>query len=196
MPSVGVGSYYRTVCMRAWRDTAAFLKAQILFNLIVALIVAVVTYWISADIGEPFNVKVAAYAAFLAALVVTAGAFLWNVIDAQWRMYQEQLVRLQAFERRPDTEPLLALRADGIKLLNSDDEWDWLEIDLLKWEQDTITELEKYAARSDASWFKILGQFPLKDFQGKSPEINHAKSMLAERLDRLLVIIRRIEGIG
>jgi hypothetical protein len=39
-------------------------------------------------------------------------------------------------------------------------------------------------------------QFPLKDFQGKSPEINHAKSMLGERLDRLLVIIRRVEGIG
>jgi hypothetical protein len=41
---VGVGSYYRIVWARAWRDTAAFLRAQILFNLLVTLIVAAVTY--------------------------------------------------------------------------------------------------------------------------------------------------------
>lgn len=52
--------------MLAMSRAAAFLKAQILFNLLVALTVAVATYWISADIGEPFNVKVAAYATILA----------------------------------------------------------------------------------------------------------------------------------
>jgi hypothetical protein len=182
MPSVGVGSYYRTVCMRAWRDTAAFLKAQILFNLIVALIVAVVTYWISADIGEPFNVKVAAYAAFLAALVVIAGAFLWNVIEAQWRMYQELLVRLQAFERRPDVGRLVELREEGIQLLHRDvpiverahndlsdqdvsahlavDNQELLTYQMFRrqWEEATAAELEKCATTSELSSFRVIGR--------------------------------------
>jgi hypothetical protein len=181
MPGVGLGLYYRTICTRAWRDTAAFLKAQILFNLLVALIVAGVTYWISADIGEPFNGKVAAYAAFLAALVVTAGAFLWNVIDAQWRMYQELLVRLQAFERRPDVGRLVELREEGIQLLHRDvpivelahhdlsdqdvsahlavDNQELLTYQIYRrqWEEATAAELEKCATTSELSSFRVIG---------------------------------------
>lgn len=195
MPGVGWANYYGTVWSRAWRDTVTFLKAQILFNLLGALIVAGVTYRIGADIGEPFNVKVAAYAAILAAIVVTVGVFAWNLAAAPWRLREEMAARLLVFERRPDVGPLIALRERGVHLLNSDDQWIFLEMDLRRWENETVAELEKCAARSDVSWFRVLGEFRTRVFPGLSDDVNHEKAMLAERLERLHVIIRRIEGL-
>jgi hypothetical protein len=85
----------------------------------------------------------------------------------------------------------LAQLRERVQLLNSDDEYVWLELSLRKWEKETIAELKTYAARSDASWFEVLGEFRARAFHGTSAEINHEKSMLGERLERLVVIIRR-----
>jgi hypothetical protein len=221
-------SYYRTVGARAWRDTAAFLKAQIVFSLLGALIVAVVTYRISADIGEPFNVKVAAYAAILAAMVVALGAFAWNVIAVPWRMHQELLTRLQAFGRRRDVGRLVQLRERGVQLLDrrvpiverahhemSDqelsahlaaDNQELLVYQMTRhlWEEETAAELEKCATTSEVSLFRVvenevssfkeLGLITARDFPGVTVVLAHEKAMLTERLNRLLAIIRRIEG--
>lgn len=48
---VGLGSYYRTVLARAWRDTIAFSRNQIIVSLIGTLMVAGGLYWWNADPG-------------------------------------------------------------------------------------------------------------------------------------------------
>jgi hypothetical protein len=122
-------------------------------------------------------------------------AFARYFVMAPWRLHEQQAARIREFERRPDVGRLAELRERGVvQLLNSDDEYVWLELDRRKWENETIAELKKCAARSDVSWFEVLGEFHAKAFHGASAEINHEKSMLAERLERLPVIIRRIES--
>jgi hypothetical protein len=113
---------------------------------------------------------------------------------APWRLHEQQAVGIREFERRPDVGGLAELSERGVQLLNSDDEYVWLELDPRKWENETIAELKKCAARSDVSWFEVLGEFRARAFHGASAEINHEKSMLAEWLERLIVIIRRIES--
>jgi hypothetical protein len=181
MPGVGLGSYYQRVWQRAWRDTVAFSKAQIVFSLVGALIVAGVTYRISADMDEPFNVKVAAYAAILAAMVIAAGNLVWNLFTVPYRLHHELLARLQAFERRPDVGRLVQLREHGVELLHrrveiverahhdlSDEElraylaadnqelltYQWK---LRQWEEETTAELEKCATKSEVSLFRLSG---------------------------------------
>jgi len=227
-PSVNRGSYYRMVWSRAWRDTVTFLKAQILFNLLGALIVAGVTYRISADIGEPFNVQVAVYAAVVAAMVVALGAFAWNVIAVPWRMHQELLVHVQAFERRRDVGRLVQLREQGVQLLHrrvpiverahhdmSDpelsaylaaDNQELLVYQMMRhlWEEETAAELEKCATRNEVSLFRVIGNevssfkelglITAREFPGVTVVLDQEKTMLGERLERLLAIIRRIEG--
>jgi hypothetical protein len=175
-----VFSYYRTVLARAWCDTLTFWKAQILFNLVGGLIVAFVTYSTSVGIGGPFNGKVAAYATTLAALVIGANAFAWNVTAVPWRMHRELLVSLQAFER-PDVGRLVQLHEQGVELLHrrveiverahhdmsDQDVSDHLAVDnqeLLTyqmfrrmWEEATAAELEKCATKSELSSFKVIG---------------------------------------
>jgi hypothetical protein len=89
---------------------------------------------------------------------------------------------------------LVALRERGVQLLNSDNQFILLEVDIRRWENETVAELEKCATRSDVSWFKVLGEFRASVFLGATEEINREKTMLAERLDRLFVIIHRVEG--
>ena len=180
MPGVGRASYYRTVFARAWHDTLAVSKAQILVGLLGALIIAVVTHRISAGSGEPFNPKVTAYAATLAALALVAGAFAWNLIVVPWRMHKELLVQLQAFGRRRDVGRLVQLRERGIQLLGrrvpiverarhdmSDQELSaYLAADNQEllvyqmtrhlWEEETAAELEKCATRSEVSLFRVI----------------------------------------
>ena len=173
-------SYYRTVLARAWRDTLTFWKAQILFNLVGGLIVAFVTYSTSVGIGEPFNGKVAAYATILAAMVIGASAFVWNVTAVPWRMHRELLVSLQAFERRPDVGRLVQLHEQGVELLHrrveiverahhdmSDqdvsahlavDNQELLTYQMFRrmWEEATAAELERCATKSELSSFRVI----------------------------------------
>jgi hypothetical protein len=188
-------SYYLAVCARAWRDAAALLTRQGIFlGLLVAVLTAAITGWAGAGVGERFNVGLAVFAAVGAALVVAALALAWCLVAAPWRLHAELAARLQAFERRPDVSPLVALRERGVQLLNSDNQFILLEMDIRRWENETVAELEKCATRSDVSWFKVLGEFRARVFLGATEEINREKTMLAERLDSLFVIIRRVEG--
>jgi hypothetical protein len=124
--------------------------------------------------------KVAAYAAILAALIVAAAAFAWNVTAVPWRMHQELLMRLQAFERRRDVGRLVQLRERGVQLLGrrvpiverahhdmSDQELSaYLAADNREllvyqmtrrlWEEETAAELEKCATRSEVSSFRVI----------------------------------------
>jgi hypothetical protein len=90
---VGLGSYYRTVWARASRDTVAFLKSQILVGLVVAVVTALVTGRVSADVGEAFNVRVAVYAAVVAAAAIALVALVWNLVTVPWRLHEEQTMR-------------------------------------------------------------------------------------------------------
>src|SRR5262249_52238577 len=153
----------------------------------------------SADIGEPFNARVAAYAAIVAGAVVALLAFVWNLIAVPWRLHDEQAARLRERERRPDVTRLGELREEGIQLLNrpvgSDAALRDLQAALLSWEKQTVTELQKWAARSDVSSFRVLGTLTDVSFPGSfNREHEHEKMMLSERLRRLLTIMQRIEG--
>jgi hypothetical protein len=193
-------AYYRSICVRAWRDTVAFLKAHVLVGLVTAVATAVVIYWVSVDMGEPFNVRVAVYAAVVAAAMVGLLAFAGNLTAAPWRLHEEQAARLLAFERRPDVTRLVELRERGvIDLLNrrpvpqSEEDLASLQSDVGAWEAETAVELEKSATKADASSFRVLGPFDAP-WPGGLTVYTHEMAMLTERLDRLTDIIRRIEG--
>jgi hypothetical protein len=188
-------AYYTSVCARAWRDTAAFLKSQVVVNVVLGLAIAGVTYHESAGIGEAFNPLLAVYALIAGSALVVLMVFLLNLLLlSPWRLYAEQVARLRVHERRPDVGRLVELRERGVQLLNSSDELVWLEMDLRDWEAQTLAELRKCATRSDISWFNVLGEVQPRVFAGATPEINREKAMLADRLERLLEIIRRIES--
>jgi hypothetical protein len=187
-------AYHRAVWSRGWRDTVTFVKAHVLVGLAIAVITALATGWVSADLGEAFNTRVAVYAAVAAAAFVAYCVLWWNLMAAPWRLHEEPAARLRELDRRPDVGRLVELRERGVQLLNSRDELIWLEMDLRGWEDETVAELRKCAARSDISWFSVLGEVKPKVFADATPEINHEKAMLAERLERLLAIIRRIES--
>jgi hypothetical protein len=181
MPSVGLGSYYRIVWARACRYTVAFLKAQILVGLLLTLVTAAVTGWVSADIGEQFNTKVAFYAAVVAAAVVALFALAWNLVTVPWRLHEEQAARLRTLERRPDVGRLVELREEGIQLLHRDvpiverahhnlsdqdvsahlavDNQELLTYQMFRrmWEEATAAELEKCATKSELSSFRVIG---------------------------------------
>jgi hypothetical protein len=82
---LGRRAYYGTVWARASRTTVAFLKSQILVGLAIAVVTAIVTGAVSADVGEAFNVQVAIYAAVVASLAVALFAFAWNVLKLRPR---------------------------------------------------------------------------------------------------------------
>src|SRR5262249_51500520 len=96
----GFGYYCRLVSARAWADTVRFLKAQVLFGSLIAVLTAIVTGVVSAEVGEKFNVHIAVYAVIVAGLVVAFGAFLFNLIAAPWRLHEEQETHLREFKRR------------------------------------------------------------------------------------------------
>jgi hypothetical protein len=177
---VGIRSYYRTVCARAWRDTLAFLKAHVLVGLAVTLFTAVVTGVVSVDVGETFNARVAIYAAVWASAAITLIVLVWNVVAVPWRMHQELLTRLQAFGRRRDVGRLVQLRERGVQLLDrrvpiverahhdmSDqelsahlaaDNQELLVYQMTRhlWEEETAAELEKCATTSEVSLFRVI----------------------------------------
>jgi hypothetical protein len=196
---VGLISYHCTVYARAARDTTAFLKAQVLVGLLIAVATAIVIGWASADVGETFNMRVAIYAAVVAAAAVGFLAFLWNLATAPWRMHEEQAARLREFERRPDVRRLVEFRERGVHLLNrpislSEEQLaDWLAT-LRAWEDETAAELEKCATKADVSEFRVLGIFTPRVFPGVTTVHNAEMTMLAERLERLTATIHRIEG--
>src|ERR687891_508194 len=79
---VGLGSYYRTVLARAWRDTIAFSRNQIIVSLIGTLMVAGGLYWWNADPGATSG----AVATVLAACLIVVATMMWNIIAAPWRV--------------------------------------------------------------------------------------------------------------
>jgi hypothetical protein len=162
----------------------------------VGILTVAVTWYVSTGVGERFNPRIPVYAAIMATVAVALVAFIMTLAAAPWRLHEAQAARIREFERRPDVEPLIALRERGVQLLNSDDQLVFLEMELRRWENETAAELEKCAAKSDVSWFRVLGQFDDRVFLGATVEVNREKAMLSERLDRLLVIIRRLEDAG
>jgi hypothetical protein len=191
---VGLGSYYRILLARAWRDTLVFSRNQIIVSLIGTLLVAGGLYRWNAD---P-SVTSGAIATVLAAFVIVVVTLLWNIIVVPWRLHEEQAARLREFERRPDVEPLIACRERGIQLLNQPvkDEHDltFFRMDVRRWEAETEAELTKCGTKADQSEFRVLGLVPPRVFPGVITEHNAELAMLAERLERLRVVIRRIEG--
>ena len=85
-------------------------------------------------------------------------------------------------------EVLAALEASAHKALRG------YQAMLREWEDETVAELEKCATMSDISRFRVLGEFRARVFPDASTDVNHEKAMLSERLERLVAIIRRIEG--
>jgi hypothetical protein len=179
-PGVSPGTYYRSVFARAWRDTVAFLKAHVLVGLAITVFTAVVTGMVSANFGETFNPRVAIYAAVWASAVIAVIVLVWNMVTVPWRMHQELLARLQAFERRRDVGRLIQLRERGLQLLDrrvpiverahhdmSDQELSaYLAADNQEllvyqmtrhlWEEETAAELEKCATESEVSLFRVI----------------------------------------
>jgi hypothetical protein len=53
---------------------------------------------------------------------------------APWRLHEQQAAHIRELERRPDVGRLAELHERGVQLLNGDDEYVWLELDLRKGE--------------------------------------------------------------
>jgi hypothetical protein len=56
-------------------------------------------------------------------------AFVRYFVMAPWRLHEQQAARIRELDRRPDVGRLAELRERGVQLLNSDDEYVWLEVD-------------------------------------------------------------------
>jgi len=231
MPGVGLGSYYRMVWARAWRDTVAFLLRQgIPLGLVVVVLTAAVTWYESVGVGERFNPRIPVYAAVVVTVAVALAAFVWNLVASPWRLHEQQAARIREFERRPDVDRLVQLHERGVQLRNrhvqikerayqedlsdeglraylaTDNQellgYQWM---LRQWEEETVAELEKCATRSEVSSFKvrtnevlsfrILGLIPASEFPGVTAVLDQEKAMLSERMERLLAVIHRIEGL-
>lgn len=203
---MGLRSYYGAVWARAWRDTAMFVKTEVVIGLAVGVVAAIVTGRESAELGEAFNERLAIYALVVGSAVTVIFFLVCHLAAAPWRLYREQAAltetqaaRIAEIERRPDVRPLVALRERGVHLLNrpvsqSEDQLaDW-SATLRAWEDDTAAELEKCATKTDVSEFRVLGTFAPRVFPGVITVHKAEMTRLAERLERLSATIRRIEG--
>jgi hypothetical protein len=104
----------------------------------------------------------------------------------------------RAYHDLSDEELRAYLAADNQELLT----YKWK---LRQWKEETAAELEKCATRSELLLFKVLGSevpsfdflglITVREFPGVTAVLNHDKAMLGERLEKLLAVIRRIEGL-
>ena len=76
---------------------------------------------------------------------------------------------------------------------------------LRQWEEETTGELEKCATKSEVSLFRLIGSevssfkylglVTAREFPGVTAVLDQEKAMLSERMEKLLAIIHRIEGL-
>ncbi len=70
-----------------------------------------------------------------------------------------------------------------------------LQRDIEDWEQATVNALRgASAAEVDVTWFRVLGTFASKGLRGLNADHAHARNVLAEKLDRLLEVMRRLDA--
>jgi hypothetical protein len=103
--------------------------------------------------------------------------------------------------RRSAIPQLIALRAGGVGLLNAEYPTSNEEVKAYgdaidAWEADVLEALRiARAPASERAWFETLGTFPQRFMTGNPMYLTH-RDILAEKLERLTVIMRRLEGGG
>lgn len=78
------------------------------------------------------------------------------------------------------------------RAVNTQADLDQLKRDIDLWQGTLLDQLVLVASQSDVSYFRVLGTFN-KSLPGWNAEHAHERSMLAERIDRITEIARRIE---
>jgi len=145
--------------------------------------------------GQPWSV--------IGLYVVTAVAF-WIVIAAEG---EEAYISLFGKRKRRRVARLMALRAEGVQILNRNVQGDGAAMrfagDVDVWDQAVQRALrEAGALESEIGWFTTLGTFTAQFtvqlashylFAGEEMHLKY-KNILAEKLDRLLKIAQRLEG--
>jgi hypothetical protein len=77
--------------------------------------------------------------------------------------------------------------------VENEDDLTKLKQRIRSWELDVVREMAGVIPDTDAAWFRTLTTYTPKGLSGWSAEHGKERNMLAERLDRLLMIARRLE---
>ena len=104
----------------------------------------------------------------------------------------------EAYKRRVIVSSLVVLRELAVHtLLNrsvgSDADLQQLKRDIDLWQNSVLKQLDDFGNQSDVTYFRVLGTYQPQNLHGSNAEHQREKDMLAERLNRLLEIMRRIE---
>ncbi len=107
--------------------------------------------------------------------------------------------QLTKSRRRAIVTSLVTLREFAVHtLLNrvvaNDADLQQLKRDIDLWQNAVLKQLDDFGSPSDVTYFRVLGTYTSKNLPGGNPDHAKEKNMLAERIDRLLGIMRRIEG--
>ena len=168
-----------------WRIAEAARAAWEWWSLLVAagLVGGLPTY-LGVFEGQPWSVI---------ALYALAGGAFWVVIAVEGKA-------LIGERKRRRIERLMTLRAEGVQILNRDVRNDGSVVrhkgDVDAWDQRVIRTLKEVGANeADVGWFTTLGLVPERFITGNPMYLKY-QDILAEKLERLLVIAQRLEDRG
>jgi hypothetical protein len=133
--------------------------------------------------GQPWSVLV---------LYVVAASAFWIVIAVEGKAFIGE-------RKRQRIARLMALRAEGVQILNRPVPSGIAVLahktDIDTWDEQVIGTLKEVSAReSDIGWFTTLGTFQPHFHSTGNTIYDQWQNMLAEKLDRLLMIAQRLEG--
>lgn len=104
----------------------------------------------------------------------------------------------EAYRRRDIVSSLALKRELAVRtLLNrsvtTTADLDQLKQDIDHWQNSVVKQLNDFGNQSDVTYFRVLGTYQPQNLAGWNSDHASEKNMLAERLNRLLEIMRRIE---
>ena len=102
------------------------------------------------------------------------------------------------YRRRVIVSSLVILRELAVHtLLNrsvtNDADLQQLKRDIDLWQDSVLKQLDDFGSQSDVTYFRVLGTYAGKNLPGSNAEHATERNIVAERIDRLLEIMRRIE---
>lgn len=128
-------------------------------------------------------------------LAIAAGAAGLTVLGS---VVYQLTKTADTYRRRVVVSSLVILRELAVHtLLNravaNDGDLQQLKRDIDVWQNSVLKQLDDFGSQSDVTYFRVLGTYTSKNLPGWNSEHASERNMLAERIDRLLEIMRRIE---
>ena len=132
------------------------------------------------------------------ATLLGGAAALWFFWDKVIDFFRGQPKEEQK-SSRPSASSLVVLRELAVhSLLNRSvataADLEQLKRDIDHWQNSVLKQLDDFGNQSDVTYFRVLGTYQPQNLAGWNSDHTLERNILAERLDRLVEIMRRIEG--